>query len=49
MTEEQDINPDLFDEAFEENLEDGFEDFDFDEEDLEDLDDSLLEEEPEEA
>lgn len=37
MTE--DINPDLFDEDFE----DAFEDFDLDEEDLEDLEDLLAE------
>lgn len=47
MSEEQEINPDLFDENFEENFEDGFEDFDFDEEDLEDLDSELLEEDEE--
>ena len=45
MSEEQEINPDLFEEDFE----DGFEDFDFDEDDLDDLDDLLLEETEEEA
>lgn len=35
----EDLNPDLFDEDFEDDLED----FDFDEEDLDDLDDLLVE------
>ena len=39
------INPDLFDEDFE----DGFEDFDFDEEDLDDLEDLLVDDEDEEV
>jgi len=39
MTE--DINPDLFDEDFE----DGLEDFDFDEEELDDLENLLVEDE----
>jgi hypothetical protein len=41
----EDINPDLFDEDFE----DGFEDFDFDEDDLDDLDDLLAEDLEDEA
>ena len=47
MSEEQEINPDLYDEKFEDDLEDGFDDFDFDEDDLEDLEDSLADDEPE--
>jgi hypothetical protein len=35
----EDLNPDLFDEEFEDDLED----FDFDEDDLDDLDDLLVE------
>jgi hypothetical protein len=47
MSDELDSS--LFDEKFEEDLEDGFEDFDFDEEDLDDLDDLLADGEEEDA
>ena len=43
MMTEPEINPDLFEEDFE----DDFEDFEFDEEDLEDIDDLFLEEDSE--
>ena len=42
MTENE-INPDLFDEDFEEDMEDGFEDFDFDEDELDELENDISE------
>ena len=40
---EYEINPDLFDEDFEEDMEDGFEDFDFDEDELDELENGISE------
>ena len=35
------INPDLYDEDFEDDFEDGFDDFDFDEDDLDELENDI--------